>query len=290
MNARIGAVTYRYARRVRQGKQRSEFFPSTHGTWLRTQLATLGIGPTPTAIAMRTTDDVAEASRAAKPIRDHVIERYREPLVRYARAVGLVQRNEPQADSEDLVHDFLATRMRDATYMARWSHSGISLRKWLANGLILHARSTAALRARRGELLEDHARDVRAHAESNDSARQRAMCTFEAAWARQIVDRAQSRVRDDLAASDHASWWTLFDLRVLQQMPYAKACPIAGVEPKDAANVTRAVTKRLRAALISELADEGIARSHAEAELGVIAALLSAASDVAQRDDDATMR
>ena len=101
-----------------------DLFPTTHATWLVTHIDS----------------DPAVA-------RDHVMARYFEPLCAYTRASSLRSFGEPA----DLVNDFFAARLCDASYLSRWSASGLSLRRWLANGLLLHTRNTRLAARRRAE-------------------------------------------------------------------------------------------------------------------------------------------
>ena len=49
----------------------------------------------------------------------------------------------------ETVNDFLAARFADDAYLAKWPASGLPLRRWLANGLFIHARNRALQAKRR---------------------------------------------------------------------------------------------------------------------------------------------
>jgi len=100
-------------------------FPTTHSTWLVTRI-----------------EDDFPAARA------HILERYFEPLCAYVRSSQLRAFGEPA----DLVNDFLTHRVTDPAYLARWGSSGLPLRRWLANGLLMQTRNAALAARRRREL------------------------------------------------------------------------------------------------------------------------------------------
>jgi len=81
-----------------------DHFPTTHQTWLSEHVGVAN-------------DEVAR----------HVMQRYFEPLRAYVKGSSL--RN--FGDSADLVNDFFAARLGDATYLERWIDSGLPLRRWL---------------------------------------------------------------------------------------------------------------------------------------------------------------
>lgn len=99
-----------------------DHFPTTHQTWLSEHVGVAN-------------DEVAR----------HVMQRYFEPLRAYVKGSSL--RN--FGDSADLVNDFFAARLGDATYLERWIDSGLPLRRWLVNGLLLHVRNRGIAEARR---------------------------------------------------------------------------------------------------------------------------------------------
>ena len=104
---------------------RVDFFPTTHLTGLLTELRAAPEGE-------------AHARLAAL-----VMTRYAHPLELYARGSTLRFIAEPL----DLVHGFFASALADPAYFARYHASGMRLRRWLMNGLLLHARSVARDRA-----------------------------------------------------------------------------------------------------------------------------------------------
>jgi hypothetical protein len=103
----------------------TDHFPSTHVTWIASHLSVLA--------ASRDTDPHA-AAQAARELRTHIMARYREPLLAYATASSFRFLGSP----DDLVHGFFADRAARPDYLREWQGSGLRLRRWLCNGLLLH--------------------------------------------------------------------------------------------------------------------------------------------------------
>jgi len=223
----------------------SELFPTTQSTWLFDRVA-----------------------RAPDEARAHVLARYFEPLCAYARASSLRALGEPA----EIVNDFLTARLADSDYLARWSVSGIPLRRWLANGLLTHARNRAlaeARRARHGGSVDPAELERMTSTHATD-----ALLALERAWAVRTVTEAHERVHSELIAEGRTSWWELFRLHGVQGMSYEQACPIAGVAPSNATNVHRTVVMRLRDALRAILEREGIRPDEIDRELALMQDLL----------------
>jgi hypothetical protein len=222
-----------------------DLFPTTHSTWL-----------------------VDRLSHAPGEARAHVMSRYFEPLCAYARASSLRALGEPA----ELVNSFLAARLDDHAYLVRWSQSGMPLRRWLANGLLTHARNDALARARRGRVggtVPPAELERMTNAHETD-----ALLALERAWAVRTVTEAHERVHTELVAEGRADWWELFRLHGVQGMAYEQACGITGIARSNATNVHRAVVTRLRDALRAILEREGIRPDEIDRELALMQDLL----------------
>lgn len=222
-----------------------DHFPTTHATWLAEQIGGSNEG-----------------------VARHIMDRYFEPLRMYVKGSSL--RN--FGDSADLVNDFFAARLGDASYLARWSQSGIPLRRWLLNGLLLHVRNRAIAESRRrtrGDAgVGGEGRTNGAH--EAHVPEPHALHALERAWAISLVTEAHDRVRDALTREHRAPHWEVFRLHVLHGLPYADACPMAGVPTGNGANIVRSVSKRMATTLSELLARDGVAQAEIDDELALI--------------------
>lgn len=225
-------------------------FPTTHSTWI-----------------------VDRIDRAPSEARAHVMSRYFDPLCAYVRAsANLRALGEPA----DLVNAFLASRVADPAYLARWSTSGLPLRRWLANGLVLHARNTALAARRRASKQEptdiaalDQTARLRAADHETD-----ALLALERRWAVRTVTEAHEQIRSELDTEGRAAWWELFRLHTIHGKTYAEACAATGIPLTSASSIHRQVVDRLRAALVSILERDGARPEDIEAELAALQDLL----------------
>ena len=125
---------------------RADHFPTTELTTLLRGLRTVLLdGAQP------------RVSAAHAQLAETIMSRYAAPLEAYARGSTLREIAEPA----DLVHGFFASSLADATYFTRYQASGMRMRRWLMNGLLLHARSVA--RDRAWTVFRRHAIDGRSY-------------------------------------------------------------------------------------------------------------------------------
>lgn len=223
----------------------AELFPTTHATWL-----------------------IDRAARAPDEARLHVMSRYFEPLCAYARASSLRAVGEPT----DIVNDFFATRLSDATYLARWTVSGLPLRRWLVNGLITHARNRATAELRRQT--KAPATDPALLSEKSISPEPAGLLALERAWAMRVMIEAHDRVRSEFDADGKSAWWELFRLHSVQGLGYAEASRVADVPFTSASHINRVVASRLRETLAALLARDGVPPEEVERELALMQDLL----------------
>jgi hypothetical protein len=219
-----------------------DIFPTTTTTWL--------------------VDRIAESPDEA---RAHVMSRYVDPLTAYVRASSLRALGEPA----ELVHDFLAARLSDPSYLARWAASGLPLRRWLANGLITHTRNRAQTDVRRRSQHEPlDPTSLPDHAETS------AVLALERAWAMRLMLEAHDRVRAEFDADGKSAWWELFRMHSVQGLGYAKAAAATGVPLASASHVNRVVATRMRDVLRSFLERDGVPPDDIDRELAAMQDLL----------------
>jgi DNA-directed RNA polymerase specialized sigma24 family protein len=227
-----------------------DLFPTTHSTWLADRIA-----------------------HAPDEARAHVMSRYFDPLCAYVRASASLR---VLGEPSDLVNAFLAARISDATYLARWSASGLPLRRWLANGLLLHARNAVLAsrrRAARQEPTDVGELDRTAHLRAADHETD-ALLALERRWAVRTVTETHEQIRAELHSEGRDAWWELFRLHTVQGKAYAEACAITGVPLGSASSIHRQVVDRLRGALVAILERDGIRREDIDAELASMQDLL----------------
>lgn len=227
-------------------------FPSTHATWITVQLDALERG------------DAASAEHALRDLRDHVMRRYYEPLSAYLSATGYRDVDAPSA----LVAGYFVERFADAGNLAKWRGSGLPLRRWLMNGLLLWVR--VELRRRRAQAGRESALPAELVAETPT-----AETVFEREWARAIVSDACEIVERELHDLGEARRWAIFARHVLDGRTYAEIARESDITPADARNATRMVRERVDRALERLLLDEGVPPTDVPAELARIQSLIA---------------
>jgi hypothetical protein len=207
----------------------TQHFPTTQATWVHES---------------QSEDDVVLARLAQR-----VIERYAQPLEAYAQGSTLREIAEPR----ELVHGFLVAKFASAeatrAYLASWNASGLTLRRWMMNGLLLHARGVV--------------RDRRRSRERQLDGRERALASdgpgpddlFERAWAKAILSEACAQIEGALIAEGRERAWRVFRVHSIDGRPYGELESEFGLSRQQLADLVRGVTARLRVR-VSELLDE----------------------------------
>ena len=217
---------------------RADHFPTTALTTLMRGLRTVLLdGAQP------------RVSAAHAQLAETIMSRYAAPLEAYARGSTLREIAEPA----DLVHGFFASALADATYFTRYQASGMRMRRWLMNGLLLHARSVARDRGRaarrEGAQLET--------ALGAQSAEPTAEAAFDRAWALAILGEACATVEGALLAEGRDRAWTVFRRHAIDGRSYIDLEGELGLGRQQMADLVRGVTKRIRARMLELLESEG---------------------------------
>ena len=224
-------------------------FPSTHATWITVQLDRVAVG------------QAADAPDALRALRDHVMRRYYEPLSAYLSATGYRDVDAPSA----LVAGYFVERFTDAESLVKWRSSGLPLRRWLMNGLLLWVRGE--IRRRRAQSGRETALPpglVAPVASAED--------VFEREWARSIVGDACELVARELEAAGDLRRWRLFARHVIDGRTYEEIASDEGCTASDARNAARFVRVRIDGALERLLVDEGVPVAEVRSELARIQA------------------
>jgi hypothetical protein len=235
-------------------------FPSTHTTWMHGEL------------------DAGEERRRA--LRSIVMARYFEPLRIYVKGSSYRHLGE----SAELVSAFFVSRFARDDYLDAWRESGMTLRRWLINGLILSMREEVRRRrraAKRGLIGTGQAGtepgDDAAEADpfaSLESPEPEAVAAFERAWALATLREACEEVETICNADGAASAWLVFRRHFFDGLPYSTLVDESGLEPPAAAAAARMVANRVRAAIRRLIARDGVHPDEVDAEFRRVAAIV----------------
>jgi len=213
-----------------------DLFPSTERTWIADRL---GAG------------DGASVHRFLMDI-------YSGPLAGYVSATSFRELSAPT----DLVSGFFASRLPQDGWLRAWQESGIRLRRWLMNGLLLYCHEQVAARSRDGRvaLVPPEALDGAGAAED-------AVRVFERVWARGVIEQATVRARELCEEAGQGAHWELFLRHHVGQQPYSVLAPQLGVSEQQAAGMVRTASIKLRRALLEILIRDGAPDAALDAEI-----------------------
>jgi DNA-directed RNA polymerase specialized sigma24 family protein len=228
----------------------TDHFPSTHETWIADQLREVRGG------------SASAAAQAAQQLRTHIMVRYREPLLAYAGASSFRTLSTP----EDLVHGFFAERLHDVEYLRSWTGTGMKLRRWLCNGLLLHMFNEAKKRRRDARVVDVAAEALR-QSPPDQPAADRA---FDRAWARGVIERAVAATDQAMRAEGREDAWRLFARHAIDGLSQVAAASEAGLSEGEAKARLRLAVRRFRDAVAAELITEGVPPSGVQAEAEAI--------------------
>ncbi len=210
----------------------TQHFPTTHATWVHESRS----------------DDDAVLARLAQ----RVIERYARPLEAYAQGSTLREIAEPR----ELVHGFLVAKFASAAatraYLAAWNGSGLTLRRWMMNGLLLFARGVVRDRQRARERPLDGGDRRLASGEPGPDD------LFERAWAQAILGEACAQVEGTLVAEGRERAWQVFRRHSIDGRPYGDLETDFGLSRQQMADLVRGVTAKLRTRVRELLDEEGL--------------------------------
>lgn len=190
--------------------------------------------------------DEALASLAAR-----VIERYAQPLEAYAQGSSLREIGEPR----ELVHGFLVARFGTPAscraYLEAWNASGLTLRRWMMNGLLLHVRGLVRDAQRSRE------KPLDATLRAVESPEPDPAEAFERAWANAILAEACAQVEQTLVAEGRDRAWRVFRRHVLDGRSYRDLEGEFALSRQQMADLVRGVVARLRTRIRDLLDEEG---------------------------------
>ena len=213
-----------------------DLFPSTERTWI---VDRLGSG-----------DDSL--------VHRFLMAAYSGPLAGYISATSFRNLSSPS----EIVNGFFASRLSQDGWLRAWQESGIRLRRWLMNGLLLYCHEQVAARVRDGRvaLLPVDVLDSVGVAED-------AVRVFERMWARGVSEQATIRARELCEEAGQGAHWELFLRHHVGQQPYSLLAPQFSVDEQQAAGMVRTASIKLRRALLEILIRDGAPDAALDAEI-----------------------
>jgi hypothetical protein len=236
-----------------------DHFPSTHATWIDSQLTLID----------RAGGAHTDAGRNAhRELASYLMDRYRAPLRAYVVGSGLRELGEP----DELVAGFFAHFLGTPDSLQRWRASDLQLRRWLMHGMAFHGRSLRRERTRNRERSPLEALDAagREPADDQDGAH-----AFDRAWALELINEAHRLAHQECRDRGLLDDYEIFRLHVSEGLPYATLGPRTGRTAQQCANATRRVGQMLRNAVRELLRAEGVAEAELDATLAEVQRLVS---------------
>ncbi|MEY2716963.1 MAG: hypothetical protein RIT24_3306 [Planctomycetota bacterium] len=218
-------------------------FPTTHATWIAAQLSR------------------GEAGRTE--VTDHVMRRYAAPLRAYV--LGSTLRALDDADA--LVNGFFVSRLSRGDYLGKWQESALPLRRWLVNGLLLHARERMREMRKSSGGCEGCACGTGCESVDAIGLEPSAFESFERAWSRALLGDACSLAQRELVAEGDGDAWEVFRRHYLDGLEYADIGLQLRITAAEARTRARRASYRFERALRKLLEDEGVARDDLDEEI-----------------------
>ena len=193
-----------------------------------------------------------------------------ELLVRYLpalRAHLVLRKRYPRDLAEELLHDFLATKVVEKELVARADQSKGKFRTFLLTALdrfVANRMRDAAAKKRRPEAGRIVDIDEQTHGPALEAEPHRA---FDVAWARRVIAESLARMQAECSGSGRADVWGVFECRLLapmldgaEPMPYGALVErFALRSPAQASNVLitgKRMFERALRAVVGEYADD----------------------------------
>lgn len=164
-------------------------------------------------------------------------------------------------DAPDLVAGFFASRLDRSDFYARWLASGLPFRRWLANGFVHHLLEESRRRRRRAGLVLDVE-------DESPASEPDAVERFEAAWAREVMQRACERAAGVCGDAGQSLHWQVFLRHHADGAPYDAIARELDVDPARAPGMARTAGGILRRALLEMLVRDGARNDELDREVG----------------------
>lgn len=221
----------------------SSAFPTTHATWIAARLS--------------------EGAEGRAEVHGHVMRRYATPLRDYVAGSSLRALD----DADALVNGFFVSRLSREDYLAKWQESGLPLRRWLVNGLLLHARERMRELRRSSGGCEGCACAGPCDPVEAIALEPSAFERFERAWSRALLGDACALAQRELVAEGDGDAWEVFRRHYLDGLEYADIGLQLRITAAEARTRARRASYRFERALRGLLEDEGVARDDLDEEI-----------------------
>ncbi len=211
-------------------------FPSTMQEWILARLHTGATGQAEVAT--------------------HIMDSYAGPLRVYWLGSSF---RDPANDAADVVAGFFADRLSRSEWLRAWPSSGLRLRRWLMNALLMYLQ----------EQYRTDKRSARAPERRNTSLEDQpdAALAFERAWARQLVSNACTEAARRCDAAGLSEHWDLFHRHYLLGEPYGDIVRANHITARQAEVRCRAARSRFVSALREALRQDGAQEDELDDEI-----------------------
>jgi len=213
-----------------------QHFPNTMRTWIDERLS--------------------RGDHGLEEVHGHIMDVYYRPLTIYCQGSSLRH----IAECEEIVSGFFVSYVHRLDYLERWRTSGIRLRRWLMNGLHLHAKDLRKQQQRHGRasgMIEEEVSEPGADAE-------RIMAR---AMLQEIARLAMEKTRAEAAESGSEAHVELFHRYEVGGEPIESLARSQGVEVPRAHVMIRTARRRFVRHVRDLLERDGVAPEQIDSEV-----------------------
>ncbi len=189
-------------------------------------------------------------------VTSHIMDVYSGPLQVYWLGSSF---RSPELEAGDVVAGFFADRLSRSDWLRAWPSSGLRLRRWLMNALLMYLQ----------EQYRADKRSARTPERRNASIEDQpdASLEFERAWARQLVANACIEAAQRCDAAGLSEHWDLFHRHYLLGEPYGDIVRSNHLSARQAEVRCRAARSRFVAALRESLRQDGAQEDELDDEI-----------------------
>jgi hypothetical protein len=184
-----------------------------------------------------------------------LMEAYARPLAAYLSATSFRQ----LGPCDDLVAGFFASRLDRREWIEAWVQSGLRLRRWLVNGLLLYAKEELRRRGR-DQVVEGDVEPLSPSVER----------LFDRTYAREVVRLACEQAAASCGADGLSLHWSLFLRHHADGRTYAALAAEEELSEGRVVGFIRTATGRFREAVARLLVRDGANREELDREIAAL--------------------